>query len=294
MAEIARLFPDVQQPRDGAHARRLAEAMRIAEALLFAATEPMPEAAIAARLPDGVATPEVLAALKEDYAHRGVRLVRVGAKWLFRTADDLGWLLSASGREMRKLSRAALETLAIIAYHQPATRAEIEDIRGVAVAKGTLDVLMEDGLGQAAWAPGAPPGRPITYGTTEGFLLHFGLETIGDLPGLDELRGAGLFDGRLPPSFAVPAAARRRPRGRRGAAGRGPGARARRRSLRGGGRRSARARRGTIRIRSTETRSPDGDARLSPCAPGGCVCQNSGRQSPCVRLARRLSQDKVE
>ncbi|MBE7220452.1 MAG: SMC-Scp complex subunit ScpB, partial [Caulobacteraceae bacterium] len=129
MAEVARLFPDVPQPRDEAAARRLADGVRIAEALLFAATEPMPEAAVAARLPDGIAVADVMAALREDYAHRGVRLVRVGAKWLFRTADDLAWLLSASGREVKKLSRAGLETLAIIAYHQPATRAEIEDIR---------------------------------------------------------------------------------------------------------------------------------------------------------------------
>ena len=203
MAEIARLFPDVEQPRGDAAARRLADAMRIAEALLFAATEPMPEATIAARLPEGVVVADVLAALKQEYAHRGVRLVRVGARWLFRTADDLAWLLSASGREIRKLSRAALETLAIIAYHQPTTRAEIEDIRGVAVAKGTLDVLMETGWVKLRGRRRAP-GRPITYGTTDGFLMHFGLEAIGDLPGLDELRGAGLFDGRLPPGFTVP------------------------------------------------------------------------------------------
>ena len=145
----------------------------------------------------------VLGRLKSDYANRGVQLVRVGAKWLFRTADDLGWLLSASGREQRKLSRAAMETLAIIAYHQPTTRAEIEDIRGVAISKGTLDVLMETGWVRLRGRRRAP-GRPITYGTTEVFLLHFGLERIGDLPGLDELQGAGLFDGRLPLRFAVP------------------------------------------------------------------------------------------
>jgi segregation and condensation protein B len=203
MAEIARLFPDVEQPRGDAAARRLAEAVRIAEALLFASAEPMPEAEIAARMPDGVDVAVVLAALKDDYATRGVRLVRVGSKWLFRTADDLGWLLSESGRETRKLSRAAMETLAIIAYHQPATRAEIEDIRGVAISKGTLDVLMETGWVKLRGRRRVP-GRPITYGTTEGFLLHFGLETVGDLPGLEELRGAGLFEGRLPPSFTVP------------------------------------------------------------------------------------------
>jgi segregation and condensation protein B len=203
MAEIARLFPDIEQKRGDPAARRLAEGVRIAEALLFAAAEPMPEAAIAARLPEGVTVAQVLATLREDFSTRGVRLVRVGSKWLFRTADDLGWLLSASGREVKKLSRPALETLAIIAYHQPTTRAEIEDIRGVAISKGTLDVLLETGWVRLRGRRRAP-GRPITYGTTEGFLLHFGLETIADLPGLEELRGAGLFEGRLPAGFCVP------------------------------------------------------------------------------------------
>lgn len=203
MAEIARLFPDVEQKRGDAAAQRFAEGVRIAEALLFAAAEPMPEADIAARMPDGVEAVAVLGRLREDYSTRGIKLVRVGAKWLFRTSEDLAWLLSARGREVKKLSRAALETLAIIAYHQPTTRAEIEDIRGVAISKGTLDVLMETGWVKLRGRRRAP-GRPITYGTTEGFLLHFGLETIADLPGLEELRGAGLFDGRLPPSFSVP------------------------------------------------------------------------------------------
>ena len=203
MAEVARLFPDFDQPRGDAAAHRFAEGVRIAEALLFSASEPMLESVIAKRMPEGVEVGAVLARLRADYAARGVHLVRVGSKWLFRTADDLAWLLSASGREVKKLSRAALETLAIIAYHQPATRAEIEDIRGVAVAKGTIDVLLETGWIKLRGRR-RTPGRPITYGTTDGFLLHFGLETIGDLPGLEELRGAGLFDGRLPPSFAVP------------------------------------------------------------------------------------------
>lgn len=203
MAEIARLFPDVEQPRGNAEAQRFAEAMRIAEALLFAAVEPMAEATIAARMPEGVEVGPVLARLRADYATRGVHLVRVGPKWIFRTADDLSWLLSASGREVKKLSRAALETLAIIAYHQPATRAEIEDIRGVAVAKGTIDVLLETGWIKLRGRRKVP-GRPITYGTTETFLLHFGLETIADLPGLDELKGAGLFEARLPQGFVLP------------------------------------------------------------------------------------------
>ena len=202
-AEIARLFPDVAQKQGDAAALRLAEAVRIAEALLFAAPEPMAEAEIARRLPDGIAVAVALAKLRADYEGRGIRLVRVGAKWVFRTAEDLGWLLSASGREVVKLSRAATETLAIIAYHQPTTRAEIEDIRGVSVAKGTLDVLLSTGWIRPRGRRRSP-GRPITYGTTDAFLLHFGLETIGDLPGLDELRGAGLFDGCLPSGFSVP------------------------------------------------------------------------------------------
>ena len=202
-AEVTRLFPDVVQKHGDAAALRLAEAVRIAEALLFAAPEPVAETEIARRLPDGIAATVVLAKLRTDYEGRGIRLVRVGAKWVFRTAEDLGWLLSASGREVVKLSRAAMETLAIIAYHQPATRAEIEDIRGVSVSKGTLDVLLSTGWIRPRGRRRSP-GRPITYGTTDGFLLHFGLEAIGDLPGLEELRGAGLFDGRLPTGFSVP------------------------------------------------------------------------------------------
>lgn len=203
MAEIARLFPELDQQHGDPAVRAFADGVRIAEALLFASADPMPEAAIAARMPDGVRASAVLAELQSDYAMRGVKLVRVGSKWLFRTAEDLSWLLSASGREVKKLSKAATETLAIIAYHQPTTRAEIEDIRGVAVAKGTLDVLMETGWVRPRGRR-RTPGRPVTYGTTEVFLLHFGLEKIADLPGLDELRSAGLFDGRIPSSFAVP------------------------------------------------------------------------------------------
>jgi segregation and condensation protein B len=202
MAEVARLFPEID-PRAEADAKALADATRIVEAILFSATEPVAEAEIAKRLPGEIAIGAVMARLRADYANRGVVLVRVGTKWLFRTADDLAWLLSPAGRAVKKLSRAALETLAIIAYHQPTTRAEIEDIRGVAISKGTLDVLLETGWVRPRGRRRAP-GRPITYGTTDGFLLHFGLEVIGDLPGLEELRGAGLFDGRLPPSFSVP------------------------------------------------------------------------------------------
>jgi segregation and condensation protein B len=129
--------------------------------------------------------------------------VRVGKKWMFRTADDLSWLLTKETVETRKLSRAATETLAIIAYHQPVTRAEIEEIRGVVAAAGTLDVLLRTGWIRPRGRRKAP-GRPITYGTTEQFLTHFGLGEVGDLPGLDELKGAGLLEGNLPPGFAVP------------------------------------------------------------------------------------------
>jgi segregation and condensation protein B len=144
-----------------------------------------------------------LAQLKAEYATRGVDLVRVGRKWMFRTADDLSWLLTKETVETRKLSRAAIETLAIIAYHQPVTRAEIEEVRGVVAAAGTLDVLLRTDWIRPRGRRKAP-GRPITYGTTEQFLTHFGLEEVGDLPGLDELKGAGLLEGNLPPGFAVP------------------------------------------------------------------------------------------
>ncbi len=141
--------------------------------------------------------------LRRLYEGRGVNLTRVARRWMFRTADDLGWALGRDRDEKRKLSRAALETLAIVAYHQPVTRADIEQIRGVAVSKGALDVLME-----ARWVRmrgrRKAPGRPITYGTTTEFLVEFGLNAIADLPGLDELKGAGLFEGKLPVGYDIP------------------------------------------------------------------------------------------
>jgi segregation and condensation protein B len=179
------------------------EELRLLEALLFAAREPLDEATLARRLPNGVNVKSALAQLKEEYATRGVNLVRVGRKWTFRTASDLSWLLTKQIIETRKLSRAAVETLAIIAYHQPVTRAEVEEIRGVVAAAGTLDVLLKTGWIRPRGRRKAP-GRPITYGTTETFLSQFGLEEVGDLPGLDELKGAGLIEGNLPPGFAVP------------------------------------------------------------------------------------------
>lgn len=179
------------------------DAVRIAEALLFAADRPLSEAELAERLPAGCDVAAVLAQLSAFYAGRGVNLIRVAGAWTFRTAPDLGYLLSRHTPEMRKLSRAALETLAIIAYHQPVTRAEIEEIRGVATSKGTLDALIE-----ASWVRlrgrRRTPGRPVTYGTTAQFLSHFGLEAIEDLPGLEELKGAGFLDGRLPDGVRVP------------------------------------------------------------------------------------------
>ena len=179
------------------------EELRLLEALLFAAGEPLDEATLGRRLPNGVNVKATLAQLKDEYATRGVNLVRVGKKWTFRTAGDLSWLLTKQIVETRKLSRAAIETLAIVAYHQPVTRAEIEEIRGVVAAAGTLDVLLKTGWIRPRGRR-KTPGRPITYGTTETFLSHFGLEEVGDLPGLDELKGAGLIEGNLPPGFAVP------------------------------------------------------------------------------------------
>ena len=177
--------------------------MRILEALLFASKEPIDEKTLAQRLPAGVELQPVLALLKEEYAHRGVNLVRINGKWTFRTASDLAWLMTREAVQPRKLSRAAIETLAVCAYHQPVTRAEIEDIRGVSISKGTLDVLLETGWIKPRGRRKVP-GRPITYGTTEAFISHFGLEQLGDLPGLDELKGSGMLEGHLPPNFSVP------------------------------------------------------------------------------------------
>jgi segregation and condensation protein B len=180
-----------------------ADELRLLEAMLFAAAEPLSEKELAERLPQGTDVEAALALLQKDYASRGVNLVRVAGKWTFRTAKDLSWLLSKETVETRKLSRAAIETLAIIAYHQPVTRTEIEDIRGVTTSKGSVDVLLETGWIKPRGRRKVP-GRPITYGTTEDFLSHFGLEQLTDLPGLDELKGSGLLDNRLPPGFAVP------------------------------------------------------------------------------------------
>ena len=178
-------------------------ALRLLEAMLFAAGEPLDEATLTARLPEGADVGALLAELAADYAPRGVNLVRVAGKWMLRTAPDLGFLLARDKPEPRRLSRAALETLAIIAYHQPATRAEIEEIRGVSTNKGTLDVLLASGWVRMRGRRRSP-GRPVTYGTSELFLIHFGLDSIRDLPGLDELRGTGLIDARVSAGLTVP------------------------------------------------------------------------------------------
>jgi segregation and condensation protein B len=176
----------------------MGEQERMVEAILFATAEPVTVQELAARMPHGCDPAEALVHLRKRYEGRGVQLVRVGDAWALRTAADLGFLMRKETVEARKLSRAAIETLAIVAYHQPATRAEIEEIRGVAVSRGTVDQLMELGwirLGRRRMTP----GRPVTFVVTQGFLDHFGLESARDLPGLKELRAAGLLDSRPPP-----------------------------------------------------------------------------------------------
>jgi segregation and condensation protein B len=179
------------------------EHVRMAEALLFAAEEPLDEATLASRLPEGADIPVIINALTAHYAVRGVNLISTGGRWWLRTSPDLSPILRREAQATKKLSRAALETLAIVAYHQPVTRAEIEGIRGVSVAKGTLEVLLETGWVRLRGRR-KTPGRPVTFGTSKDFLDHFGLETIGDLPGVDELKAAGLLDARLPDGLDVP------------------------------------------------------------------------------------------
>lgn len=183
----------------------LAEQERMVEAILFASAEPVTLAELESRLPEGADVAAALALLMRRYEGRGVTLHRVGEAWAFRTAPDLGPLMRRETVETRKLSRAAIETLAIVAYHQPVTRAEIEEIRGVAVSRGTIDLLMELGwirLGRRRLTP----GRPVTFVATEAFLDHFGLESARDLPGIKELRAAGLLDSRPAPGRDAEAA----------------------------------------------------------------------------------------
>ena len=186
--------PEPLREADGEYQNQV----RMVEALLFAAAEPLDDATLAARLPAGAPLERLLATLRRSYATRGVNLVRVAGRWAFRTAPDLAFLMQEERKVTRRLSKAALETLAIVAYHQPVTRGEIEDIRGVSVSRGTLDLLMEEGwvrmLGRRR-----SPGRPVTYGTSDGFLEHFNLPSIADLPGIEELKATGLVedDGAL-------------------------------------------------------------------------------------------------
>ena len=171
------------------------EDLRLLEALLFASQEPMTPAQLARHFPDGTDIPKLLEELQALYANRGVNLVTLDKSWAFRTAPDLGGRMTIETNVQKKLSRAAIETLAIIAYHQPVTRAEIEEIRGVAMSKGTLDSLLEAGWIRPKGRR-RTPGRPVTWATSEAFLDQFGLESLEALPGLDELKAAGLLDAR--------------------------------------------------------------------------------------------------
>src|ERR1700742_1491799 len=179
------------------------EHLRMTEALLFAASEPLDVKALSTSLPEGADVKALLEELQKAYEARGVNLCHVAGKWQFRTAPDLAFLLRKEQPEQRRLSRAAIETLAIIAYHQPVTRAEIEDIRGVMLSKGTLDVLMEIGWVKIRGRK-KTPGRPVTFGTTEAFLVQFGLENVNHLPGVDELKAAGFLEAIPPAGFDVP------------------------------------------------------------------------------------------
>ncbi len=198
--DVIQLNERLQTRGDG---EAMAQDLRHLEALLFAAVEPIDVETLRERLPDDCDVGVLIARLARDYAGRGINLVRVAERWRFQTAPDLEPHLVDIRETPRKLSKAALETLAIIAYHQPVTRPEIEDVRGVSVSGGTIDVLMELGWVRLRGRR-RTPGRPVTYGTTEGFLAHFNLEEITDLPGRDDLKAAGLLDNRLPKDFEVP------------------------------------------------------------------------------------------
>ncbi|MGH1578958.1 SMC-Scp complex subunit ScpB [Planktotalea sp.] len=180
----------------------MAEQERMVEAVLFASAEPVSVAELNARMPHGCNSAEAIAHLQKRYEGRGVHIVKTGNAWAMRTASDLSFLMQKETIETRKLSRAAIETLAIIAYHQPVTRAEIEEIRGVSVSRGTVDQLLE-----MEWIRFGrrrmTPGRPVTFVVTQDFLDHFGLESARDLPGLKELRSAGLLENRPPPSMEI-------------------------------------------------------------------------------------------
>lgn len=204
---LVKVFEPQGEPPVDAHAMQdeaIAEAQRLRriEALLFASPEPLSETVIADRVPGGPVKP-LLEELSASYEDRGVNLRRVGGKWQFVTAEDCAEVLVTTQESTRKLSRPALETLAIIAYHQPCSRADIEDVRGVSVSKGSLDQLMQLGWVKMRGRRDAP-GRPLLYGTTAAFLEHFDLTSVGDLPGLQDLKAQGLLEGTLPQGFDVP------------------------------------------------------------------------------------------
>ena len=212
MSSVAQMIETIETEMDApvaAEAGVNAEHLRMVEALLFAAAEPLDEKALSTSLPEGADVKAVLAALQAIYEKRGVNLCCVAGKYQFRTAADLAFLLRKEKPEQKRLSKAAIETLAIIAYHQPVTRAEIEDIRGVALSKGTLDTLIEVGWVKIRGRK-RTPGRPVTYGTSEAFLVQFGLESVGHLPGLDELKAAGFLEAMPPSGFDVPNSSCRR------------------------------------------------------------------------------------
>ena len=184
------------------HAER-SQHLRIVEAILFASAAPVSIEKLQEFLPTEINIEGLLLDLQDNYSNRGVNLLQIAGKWAFRTAEDMSAVLRKETTEQKKLTKAALETLSIVAYHQPVTRAEIEDIRGVAISKGTLDNLLEIGWVRMRGRR-KTPGRPVTYGTTEMFLSQFGLNELTDLPGLQELKAAGLLDGNIPAGFDVP------------------------------------------------------------------------------------------
>ena len=205
MNRVAKLIATIEEKMDDTAPTEQAnpEHLRMVEALLFAAAEPLDVKALATSLPDGADVPGLITALQAEYEKRGVNLCCVAGKYQFRTAMDLAFLLRKERPEQKRLSKAAIETLAIIAYHQPVTRAEIEDIRGVIMSKGTVDTLMEVGWVKIRGRK-RTPGRPVTYGTSDAFLVQFGLESVGHLPGLDELKAAGFLEAIPPSGFDVP------------------------------------------------------------------------------------------
>jgi segregation and condensation protein B len=203
MSSVAKMIETIETELEVESTEANPEHLRMVEALLFAASEPLDVKALSTSLPEGADVPELLTALEVVYEKRGVNLCAVAGKYQFRTASDLAFLLRKEQPEQKRLSKAAIETLSIISYHQPVTRAEIEDIRGVAMSKGTIDILMEIGWIKIRGRK-RTPGRPVTYGTTEAFLVQFGLESVAHLPGLDELKAAGFLEAIPPSGFDVP------------------------------------------------------------------------------------------